>query len=83
MDFSTKTVLCVGDVMVDSYMLGHVSRISPEAPVPILQLSQSRSVLGGAGNVARNIAEVKLGLRDRRHVLAADIAEITFIAGSH
>jgi D-beta-D-heptose 7-phosphate kinase/D-beta-D-heptose 1-phosphate adenosyltransferase len=56
MDFSRTTVLCVGDVMIDRYMLGEVRRISPEAPVPVLQLNECRTMLGGAGNVARNIA---------------------------
>jgi len=55
-DFSRTTVLCVGDVMIDRYMLGEVRRISPEAPVPVLQLNECRTMLGGAGNVARNIA---------------------------
>ena len=48
-------VLCVGDVMLDRYVYGHVSRISPEAPIPIFAADHEQLVLGGAGNVARNI----------------------------
>jgi len=49
-------VLVVGDIMVDKYINGSVSRISPEAPVPVLLQSEGNTVLGGAGNVAANIA---------------------------
>ena len=51
-----QTVLCVGDCMLDDFVYGEVSRISPEAPVPVLAVSKSELVVGGAGNVARNIA---------------------------
>ncbi len=49
-------VLVLGDVMLDHYLAGEVERISPEAPVPVLQVESERHLLGGAGNVARNIA---------------------------
>ncbi len=49
-------VLCVGDVMLDRYMTGEVERISPEAPVPILRIASEDAMLGGAGNVIRNLA---------------------------
>jgi D-beta-D-heptose 7-phosphate kinase/D-beta-D-heptose 1-phosphate adenosyltransferase len=49
-------VACVGDVMVDRYVYGEVSRISPEAPVPVLAKRSEQVMLGGAGNVARNVA---------------------------
>ena len=49
-------VFVVGDLVLDSYIAGKVSRISPEAPVPVVHESSQRSVLGGAGNVAANIA---------------------------
>lgn len=49
-------VLVVGDVMLDRYQWGTVSRISPEAPVPILKHNESTKILGGAGNVAANLA---------------------------
>ena len=53
--FKDKTVLVVGDVMIDYYMHGQVSRISPEAPVPVLKLDKEEKRLGGAANVAMNI----------------------------
>lgn len=49
-------VLVVGDVMLDRYVHGHASRLSPEAPVPVLKWAQDQEVVGGAGNVAANIA---------------------------
>lgn len=49
-------VLIVGDVMLDEYLLGDASRISPEAPVPVVLIEEQRYMLGGAGNVARNIS---------------------------
>ncbi len=48
-------VCIVGDVMLDRYVTGEVVRISPEAPVPVVQVNSERTMLGGAGNVARNI----------------------------
>jgi rfaE bifunctional protein kinase chain/domain len=63
--FKNKKVLVIGDVMLDRYMIGNVSRISPEAPVPIIELSREEDRLGGAANVALNVvalgAEVHLG----------------------
>ena len=56
MDFSRATILCLGDVMLDRLAYCDTERISPEAPVPVLLLQRTRSMLGGAGNVARNIA---------------------------
>ena len=49
-------VLVVGDVMVDHYVSGRVSRVSDEAPVPIIQVSDERWTAGGAANVAANVA---------------------------
>jgi D-beta-D-heptose 7-phosphate kinase/D-beta-D-heptose 1-phosphate adenosyltransferase len=51
-------VLCVGDVMLDRFISGHVNRISPESPVPVLSISGSKTFPGGAANVARNIASL-------------------------
>ena len=51
-----RTVLVLGDVMLDRYVMGEVNRISPEAPIPVLHAQSRRSVLGGAGNVAQNVA---------------------------
>ena len=48
-------VLCVGDLMLDRYVYGEVSRISPEAPIPVFRVVRESAMLGGAGNVARNI----------------------------
>jgi rfaE bifunctional protein kinase chain/domain len=53
--FSSKRVLIVGDVMVDSYMWGKVNRISPEAPIPVVSVTGREYRLGGAANVALNI----------------------------
>lgn len=50
-----KAVLVIGDIMLDTYLSGDADRISPEAPVPIVRIEQERHLLGGAGNVARNI----------------------------
>ncbi|MDI2091171.1 D-glycero-beta-D-manno-heptose-7-phosphate kinase [Commensalibacter oyaizuii] len=55
MDFSNITVLCLGDVMLDRFIYANVQRISPEAPVPVLQLNNKKEMLGGAGNVTSNI----------------------------
>jgi len=53
--FSSYRVLVIGDVMIDSYLIGKVDRISPEAPVPVVTLKQRENMLGGAANVALNI----------------------------
>jgi len=58
---SRARVLVIGDVMLDRYWFGDVHRISPEAPVPVVQLRESEDRLGGAANVARNV--VSLGAR--------------------
>lgn len=49
-------VLVVGDLMIDRYVSGSVDRVSPEAPVPVVRVEQERSAIGGAGNVAANVA---------------------------
>lgn len=54
--FKDKKILCIGDVMLDKYIYGTVNRISPEAPVPIISIDHEEVMLGGAGNVARNLA---------------------------
>jgi D-beta-D-heptose 7-phosphate kinase/D-beta-D-heptose 1-phosphate adenosyltransferase len=53
---SGRAVLCIGDVMLDHYVHGGVTRISPEAPIPVLKIEREAITLGGAGNVAANIA---------------------------
>ena len=55
---SRQTVLCVGDLMLDEFVYGEVSRISPEAPAPVIAARRSETNIGGAGNVARNIASL-------------------------
>jgi D-beta-D-heptose 7-phosphate kinase / D-beta-D-heptose 1-phosphate adenosyltransferase len=51
-----QTILCVGDLMLDEFVYGDVTRISPEAPTPVLTVRHNKIEIGGAGNVARNIA---------------------------
>lgn len=55
---SGARVLCVGDVMLDRYVYGHVTRISPEAPIPVFATGHAKLMPGGAGNVARNILDL-------------------------
>ena len=82
------SVLVVGDVMCDTYLSGHVARISPEAPVPVFESTGKRHVLGGAANVAANLralgCRVRLlgvtgdddaGRHVREHVRAQGIAD--------
>jgi len=51
-----RRVACVGDLMVDRYVYGDVTRVSPEAPVPVLKRNRELVMLGASGNVARNVA---------------------------
>jgi D-beta-D-heptose 7-phosphate kinase/D-beta-D-heptose 1-phosphate adenosyltransferase len=60
-DLAEQTVLCVGDLMLDEFVYGEVSRISPEAPTPVIAVKRNELMIGGAGNVARNL--VSLGTR--------------------
>ncbi len=66
------TVLVVGDVMLDSYLMGDVERISPEAPVPVVTVAEEHAVPGGAANVAANLAA--LGASPRLHGVVGDDA---------
>lgn len=54
--FSDQSVLVLGDLMLDVTISGAVERVSPEAPVPVVRVSRENATLGGAGNVARNLA---------------------------
>lgn len=54
--FKNKKVLIVGDVMIDRYLMGQVNRMSPEAPVPVVDFGKEENRLGGAANVALNVA---------------------------
>src|SRR5271157_4607810 len=56
--FKGKRLLVIGDVLLDQYIKGSVSRISPEAPVPIILQEQSFFTPGGAANVANNLASL-------------------------
>jgi rfaE bifunctional protein kinase chain/domain len=54
-DFATKKVLLIGDAMIDAYLWGASNRMSPEAPVPVIDVHKKESRLGGAANVALNL----------------------------
>lgn len=56
--FADCRVLCIGDVMLDRFVYGRVDRISPEAPIPVFSIHDERTMLGGAGNVARNLVSL-------------------------
>jgi D-beta-D-heptose 7-phosphate kinase/D-beta-D-heptose 1-phosphate adenosyltransferase len=56
-EFPSKRVLVIGDLMLDEFVWGRVSRISPEAPVPVVEVLRESSYPGGAANVARNVRE--------------------------
>src|SRR6516164_11827076 len=55
--FSSKRVLVIGDLMLDEFVWGRVSRISPEAPVPVVEVIRESYYPGGAADVARNVRE--------------------------
>lgn len=81
--FGDRAVLVVGDVMIDEYVLGDAARISPEAPVPIVEVKEETLRVGGAANVARNLATLGgkaellalVGRDDRAKRLRAALAE--------
>src|ERR1700712_2598999 len=55
---SQQSILCVGDLMLDDFVYGDVARISPEAPAPVIKVTRNEIAIGGAGNVARNVASL-------------------------
>ena len=57
-DFQSVKVLVVGDLMIDSYIMGSSSRLSPEAPVPVIRPTSNYSIAGGAANVAMNMSSL-------------------------
>src|SRR5512141_1130565 len=59
--FAGKRIIVLGDVMLDEFIWGRVRRISPEAPVPVVEVDRQTLALGGAGNVVSNL--VSLGAR--------------------
>ena len=58
-----SSVAVIGDLMLDRYMWGQVDRISPEAPVPVVAVEETNLRLGGAANVAWNLASLGLDVR--------------------
>lgn len=77
-------VLCVGDAMLDRFIHGSVDRVSPEAPIPVMLIEHETTMLGGAGNVVRNL--VALGAKPAFVSLVGDDAagrEITRLVGEH
>jgi len=57
-NFGKSMILVVGDIMLDRFIWGHVSRISPEAPVPVVEVERETAMLGGATNVANNLVSL-------------------------
>ena len=78
-----QTVLCVGDLMLDEFVYGDVSRVSPEAPAPVLAVNRTETMIGGAGNMARNIASLgarcifiaSIGRDEAAHLIAHKLHE--------
>lgn len=77
--FRGRRVVILGDIMLDHYIWGDVSRISPEAPVPVVEVRHSTSNLGGAGNVAQNLES--LGLTPLLVGVVGDDQEGSWIKG--
>ena len=79
-----QTVLCIGDVMLDDFVYGEVTRISPEAPTPVLKVTHNSIEIGGAGNVARNVAALGahciliglIGNDEAGHILSKALAKL-------
>lgn len=57
-NFGKSTILVIGDIMLDQFIWGKVSRISPEAPVPVVEVEEETTMLGGAANVVNNLASL-------------------------
>ncbi|WP_116083157.1 D-glycero-beta-D-manno-heptose-7-phosphate kinase [Tropicimonas sp. IMCC34011] len=73
--FAGQRIVCVGDVMLDTFTEGHVGRISPERPIPVFEAGRERSVPGGAANVARGVAALG-GACDLVSVIGTDEAGV-------
>ena len=54
-ELNSKKILVIGDIMLDIYQYGNCNRISPEAPVPVIDFTKEEKMLGGAGNVLKNL----------------------------
>jgi rfaE bifunctional protein kinase chain/domain len=72
---SRARILVLGDVMLDHFLWGKVGRISPEAPVPVVEFDRETFIPGGAGNVARNLADLNVAV-DLFGVIGADEAAV-------
>jgi len=59
----SRRIVVIGDVMLDRYLLGDTNRVSPEAPVPVITVRETRSALGGAANVAANVSAIGASCR--------------------
>ena len=57
-EFPKKKIVVIGDLMLDEYIIGSVTRISPEAPVPVVNVKKESFVLGGAANVVNNLSSL-------------------------
>ena len=55
---TNSKVFCLGDLMLDKYVIGSTNRISPEGPIPILDVKEEVQMLGGVGNVVRNLGSI-------------------------
>ena len=77
---ATTRVLVVGDLILDTFVWGNVARVSPEAPVPVVEVTREETFLGGAANVARNLAElsprISLSGRVGDDLAATDLQQI-------
>jgi D-glycero-beta-D-manno-heptose-7-phosphate kinase len=74
--FSTSKAFIIGDVMLDEYVTGSISRISPEAPVPVLDVASRRFTCGGAANVAANVASLS-GVAFLSGLIGRDLPGVT------
>jgi len=75
-----REIACVGDLMLDRYVYGEVTRVSPEAPIPVLKSKRIVSMPGGVGNVARNVAalggQARLGAVVGQDAAGAELGEL-------
>jgi bifunctional ADP-heptose synthase (sugar kinase/adenylyltransferase) len=76
-DFSDLHIVVIGDIMIDRYISGSVKRISPEAPVPVVDMDHVENKLGGAANVAVNL--LALGAKVTLVSISGDDAEGDYI----
>ena len=86
-EFAKKRILVIGELILDEYLRGDVSRISPEAPVPVVHCQSELRILGGAGNVVRNLralgVDVVILSLTGQDAAAANIQELLKATGIH